>query len=54
MGYLWTGFVLTWVAMAWFAWRLEARARDVGRRLRRMERTSADEQRRPEDDRVGT
>jgi len=50
MGYLWVGYVLTWVAMVWFAWRLEARARQVGRRLRETERDRADERRRPEGD----
>jgi hypothetical protein len=33
MGYLWTGYVLTWVAMAWFVLRLEGRARAAARSL---------------------
>lgn len=41
MGYLWAGYVLTWVAMAWFAWRLESRARDAARRLQKEPRGGA-------------
>lgn len=29
MTYLWVGYVLTWVAVALYAWRLEARARNA-------------------------
>lgn len=54
MGYLWVGYALTWVAMLWFTWRLEARAREVGRRLRETEREAADERRPAEGDRVRT
>jgi uncharacterized membrane protein YciS (DUF1049 family) len=42
MGYLWAGYALTWVAMAWFAWRLESRARDAARRLKKSPRGEAD------------
>jgi CcmD family protein len=41
MGYLWAGYVITWVAVAWFAWRLESRARDVARRLQKQARGGA-------------
>lgn len=41
MGYLWAGYVITWVAMVWFAWRLESRARDVARRLQKPTRGGA-------------
>ncbi len=35
MSYVWAGYALTWIAMAWFVWRLERRARDAARRLQR-------------------
>lgn len=36
MSYLWAGYLLTWGAVAWYAWRLERRLRDAERRLERL------------------
>lgn len=36
MTYLWAGYGITWLAVAWFAWRLERRAGRVGRHLRAL------------------
>jgi CcmD family protein len=37
VSYLWAGYVITWLAVAWFAWRLERRAGRVARHLRALE-----------------
>lgn len=37
MSYLWAGYAITWLAVAWFAWRLERRAGRVARHLRALE-----------------
>lgn len=37
MSYLWAGYAITWLAVAWFAWRLERRADRVGRHLRALD-----------------
>lgn len=34
MSYLWAGYAITWLAVAWFTWRLERRAGRVARHLR--------------------
>jgi len=34
-GYLWIGYVLTWIAVGGYAWRLERRGRSARRVLRR-------------------
>lgn len=37
MSYLWAGYAITWLAVAWFAWRLERRADRVARHLRALD-----------------
>lgn len=42
MTYLWTGYLITWVAVFGYAWRLERRAADADEHLgavRRRERS---------------
>lgn len=34
MTYLWTGYLITWIAVAGYAWRLGRRAEDAERHLR--------------------
>lgn len=41
MTYLWIGYALTWAAVALYAWRLEARARDARDAARRTRRPRA-------------
>ena len=36
MSYLWAGYLLTWGAIAWYAWRLEGRVSDAERQLERL------------------
>ncbi len=36
MTFLWTGYVLTWVALGWYAWRLERRIDDAEARGARL------------------
>lgn len=33
MSYLWAGYLLTWIAVGLYAWRLEGRRSDEERRL---------------------
>lgn len=34
MTYLWAGYLITWLALAGYAWRLGRRVSDAGERLR--------------------
>lgn len=36
MSFLWAGYLLTWGAVGWYAWRVERRVRDADRRLDRL------------------
>lgn len=40
MTYLWAGYLLTWIAVAWYAWRLEGR---IGRAERRLEQLTPED-----------
>ncbi len=38
MTYLWAGYLITWLALAGYAWRLGRRVSDAGERLRGLRR----------------
>lgn len=52
MTYLWAGYVLTWVAVAGYAWRLERRLDDAEGRLARLAGTDDEEAPSPESPRT--